>query len=404
MLFTLARRNLWRHPKRSILLMLSVASGLWAGLFLSGFFLGMIEQRIALALGTEFSHVQVHAPEFRPDFEATETIPDAEALAEEMAGDARALHVGMRSLAQGMLGTARGAHGATIRGVDPEREHALTGLCDRVQSGSCLEEGVGGILIGEALAERAGIRVGSRVVLTFPSATGDITSGAFRVRGLYRSSDLRLDRTVVYVPRASLNALLELPADAAHQIAVQLSDAALAGPFAEEWQQRTPRLEVQDWRSLSPELDLTVSSGTQSLLIFMIIILMALAFGIVNTMLMAVLERRREIAMLLALGMGRWRVFRLVVIETVLLVLAATPPGFLLAWITVAITARTGIDLSIYAEGLAAYGYEAVVRPELQAIHYMQVGALVAVAAILSAIWPAWKAVRTPPAGVLMAK
>src|SRR5690606_24203753 len=115
-------------------------------------------------------------------------------------------------------------------------------------------------------------------------------------------------------------------------------------------------------------------------------------------------ERRREIAMLLALGMSRWRVFRLVVTETVLLVLAAIPPGFLLAWITVAVTSRTGIDLSIYAEGLAAFGYESLVRPELRAAHYAQVGALVALAAVLSALWPAWKAVRTPPAGVLMAK
>ncbi len=404
MLFTFARRNLWRHPRRSVLVMLSVAGGLWAGLFLSAFYIGMMEQRVDIALGTEFSHVQVHAPGFRPDFEAAATVPRAKALTAAMAADAHAEKSAMRSLAQGMLGTARGAHGITVRGVDPAAEQALTAFCDRVRSGGCLEEGVPGVLVGEALAQKAGIRAGSRVVITLPAADGEVVSGAFRVRGLYRSTDLRLDKVVVYVPRAALNALLGLPEDAAHQIAVRLSSAALADVFATEWGERYPDVEVQGWRSLSRELDLTVSAGWQTLLIFMIIILLALAFGIVNTMLMAVLERRREIAMLLALGMGRGRVFRLVVLETVLLVLAATPPGFLLAWVTVAITSRTGIDLAIYAEGLAAFGYESIVRPELRAAHYAQVGLLVALAAVVSALWPAWKAVRTPPVGVLMAK
>jgi len=133
-------------------------------------------------------------------------------------------------------------------------------------------------------------------------------------------------------------------------------------------------------------------------LIFMAIILLALSFGIINTMLMAVLERMRELGVLMAVGMNKWRIFRMVVFETLFLALIGAPVGLFTAWLTVMWLGRTGIDLTpIMGEALRDFGYTAIIYPELPWHNVLQTMELVILTAILAAIFPAIKALRLKP-------
>jgi ABC-type antimicrobial peptide transport system permease subunit len=128
------------------------------------------------------------------------------------------------------------------------------------------------------------------------------------------------------------------------------------------------------------------------------IILLALMFGIINTMLMAVLERQREFGMLMAIGMNKQRVFFMVVSESVMLTCIGIPAGLLLTILTVDIFSRHGIDLSTFSKALSQFGFSNIVYPELQTHMFLPISMMTALTAILSAIYPAIKALQYKPA------
>jgi ABC-type antimicrobial peptide transport system permease subunit len=149
---------------------------------------------------------------------------------------------------------------------------------------------------------------------------------------------------------------------------------------------------------ISPELGLTVSVGDQMVYIFMGIILLALAFGIVNTMMMSVIERTREIGMLLALGMNKFKIFMMIILETFFLILAGCPIGILLAFATIGITHRTGINFSQFSEVYSSFGYSSIIYPTLTWNQFGNIVVLIILTALFSALFPARRALKLKPA------
>jgi ABC-type antimicrobial peptide transport system permease subunit len=136
----------------------------------------------------------------------------------------------------------------------------------------------------------------------------------------------------------------------------------------------------------------------QITMIFVIIILVALSFGIINTMLMAIMERVREIGMLMAIGMNKGKIFLMILFETLFLSVTGGILGLLFSWILINITGITGIDLSVLAEGLNSMGYSSFVYPELDFYYYALIGLLVVATAVFASIMPARKALKFNPA------
>ncbi len=114
-------------------------------------------------------------------------------------------------------------------------------------------------------------------------------------------------------------------------------------------------------------------------------------------MLMAVLERTRELGMLRAIGMNKARTFSMVMWETGFLTLVGAPVGLLLAWLSISYFGNTGINLSIFAEGLGAYGISTIIYPELSWQYYLNIMLMIAGAAFVSALYPAWKTFSLNP-------
>ena len=137
------------------------------------------------------------------------------------------------------------------------------------------------------------------------------------------------------------------------------------------------------------------------LYVLMMIVLIALVFGIVNTMLMAVLERMKELGMLMAVGMTKVRVFLMILIETIYLGVIGAPIGLLLGYLTISYYAEKGVDLTEYSEGLEAFGYESILYPFVEERVYIAVTIGVFLTAFVGAIYPALKAVRLKPVEAL---
>ncbi|MCB9497712.1 MAG: ABC transporter permease [Fibrobacteria bacterium] len=395
-LLVLAWRNVWRSPLRSAILISSVALGLWLGVFVIAFYQGMNEQRLRGGI-ERIGHLQIHSPGFREEYDASLPIPSVEESSRGIASTP-GVGVAVRTVARGMLSTVRSGDGVEIRGVDSASESQVSRLRTKIVEG----EFFGGsyrrpVVVGRKLADRRGLSTGTKIVLTFQDSAGDMVSGAFRVSGIFQTSDMRFDEGTVFVPRAQVNSLLGIGDSSGNEIALRLERPEELEMEAERLRRRFPGLEILTWKQLSPDLELSEASSSQVLYVFMVIIMLGLAFGIVNTMLMAVLERTREIGTLMALGMRRGRIFAMVLAETVVLVLVGAPAGMSLAALTIAWSGTTGIDLSRFGEGLGQFGMSSLVYPRLDPIAYLQVLALVAVTAVLASIPPARKALALQP-------
>jgi len=398
MLFLIAWRNLWRHRTRSLVIITSVALGVWAGAFNVSLYYGMGNERVRIAIEQEVSHLQVHHPNFRDDHDTAFSFDadSVEASVREIPG-LRAYS--LRAVAMGMLANAASSNGVQINGVEPDAEAGTRGVDGMIVAGNYFEAGKRNqILVGKKLADKMKLAPGAKVVLTFQDQEQHITSAAFRIAGIYESANAPLDERNVYVQRDDFGNLLGLSGRAT-EAAVLLQNEAFLPTATAFLQQRLPDLEVQDWRILSPETDLVISSLDISSFIIIAIILLALAFGIINTMLMAVLERTREIGMLMAVGMSKVRLFGMVVLETVLLTLVGSPIGLGCAWLLNAWLSKTGIDLSAVADNLVkGFGYGAVLYPELPTEKMWEILLIVCATAVFASVFPAWKALRLRPA------
>jgi len=397
MLFSIAWRNLWRHRTRSLAIIASVALGVWAGAFIVSLYYGMGNERVRIAIEEEVSHLQIHHPKFREDFEAVWNFK-LERLDAALQRTPGVKAWSLRTTAQGMLANAAGSNGVQINGVDPAAEITTRNFDHFIVAGAYFDpEKKNQILVGKKLANKMKLTPGAKIVLTFLDAEQNIQSGAFRICGIYETSNAPLDERNVYVGRTELNELLGMQGCGTEAAILMQDENKIPGALA-FLQKELPDLEVESWRTISPETDLIMSSLDISSFIIIVIIVLALAFGIINTMLMAVLERTREIGMLMSIGMTKIRLFGMVVLETVLLTMIGCPIGFGFAWTLNEWLSKSGIDLSVIAGNLMKdFGYGAIIYPDLPGFKVSQIVLTVFVTALLASVFPAWKALSMNP-------
>lgn len=397
----MAWRNIWRNKARSIVIIISISIGLFAGLLVLGLYKGMLKDRLRMVIETEVSHVQIHHTKFKEDYDPSFILPEGNRMLSEIEKSGFVKHVTQRSVTQGMLATTTGTDGVEILGIIPEKEDLISGLNKKIKEGGGFGTKKNEVLVGKKLADKMNLKPGGKLVLTFTDNESNITSGAFRVSGIYQSDNTPRDERIVYVKLDDLNAMLNTGNDF-HEIAVILRDDELLERVKEEWSRAYPQYKVETWKELSPETELIISMTDQYSQIFIIIIMLALAFGVINTMLMAVLERTREIGMLVALGMNRLKLFILVLMETILLTLAGVPLGMLVSWLMINSLSKTGIDISSFAgEAMSSFGFGSIIYPEFPGEKIIGVMIIVITTAFVSSLFPSIKAIKLQPADAM---
>lgn len=397
MLFKIAWRNIWRSRIRSVVVIGAIMVGVWSVIFLISFSTGSVKSYINNSIRNELSHLQIHHPEYPKDRDVQYVLPHADETFRDISGRAEVQAACRRSVAFGMISSSKGARGVRIKGIEPDEESAVTHIDTKLVEGQYLDGAMKNpLLISERIAERLHVKLRSKLVLTFQDLKGDITAGAFRVAGIYDTGNNVVDELNVFVRRQDLNRLLG-DSTISHEIAVFLHNPDQVNTTFEYLRATQPDLLTRTYKELSPEVELFESQIAVSATIFTIIVMLALIFGIINTMLMAVLERYRELGMLMAIGMNKVKIFLMIMIETILLGLVSAPLGLGLGYLTVRWLSKTGINLSIYSEGMQEFGMSQIVYPDLHPQFYWQLAIAVAATAILASIYPALKAIRLKP-------
>ena len=398
MIWIMAWRNIWRNATRSWVVIIAIALGIWAAIFMSGFATGMINSYVDGAISTVVGHVQIHHPEFMEDKEVKYVLQEPEQLIQQLSPTDDIKAYSIRSVATGMIASSNASRGVQIQGVDPEAEAAVRQLDTKMIEGEYLQSDKRNpILVSQRIADKLKLRIRSRLVLTFQDVEGEITSAAFRVSGIFDTKNNIFDEGHVFVLRSDLNRILNTSEQSAHEIAILLHDNQQVKEVLPFWSSQLSSFLVEPYYVIAPDLRLYESQMSSISMIYLVVILLALIFGIINTMLMTILERFRELGMLMAIGMNKLRVFLMIVLETVLLSFVGVPLGLLGGWATVSYFGKYGLNLSAFSESMQMYGMSDMAYFDLNPSVYWQVPLMVGITALLASIYPALKAIRLKP-------
>jgi putative ABC transport system permease protein len=240
-------------------------------------------------------------------------------------------------------------------------------------------------------------REGSRLTLTFLDKDNNLVGARFKVTGIYDVKNTMFEGSMVFVKKSDLCKLAGIDTNTFHQIIIRISNIGQTEAITSDLKVKFPDLDIVSWKQLQPDLAMMTDYVHQIYGLFMGIILAALAFGIVNTMLMVVLERTREIGMLTAIGMNKKKVFSMIMLESVFLSLIGGVAGMFVGWIAILLSAKNGINFAQYAQGMEALGYSAHVYPEIGAGFFLLGTILIIFTGIISSVYPALKALKLNP-------
>jgi len=380
--------------------MIAIIIGIFAGTFASALMRGMMEQRVENVINTELSHIQFHHPDFlklKEPEKYMENLPEKIAVIDSAQGvEAHS----ERIIISSMVSSAETGSGVQLSGINPTKEKKVTNLHEQIIAGDYFEAGkVKRIVIGKKLAEKLKVKVKSKVVLTFQALDDTLVYEGFKVAGIFETVNSTYDETHAFVRYDELAKALEMPQSTCHEIAVLMEDNKAVDSTKINFAKAFPSLDVQSWTDLSPEMRVLTKSMELMTYIFIGIILLALLFSIINTMLMVVLERTKEIGMLMSVGMNKLRVFTMILLESVYLSGFAGIIGVVIGYGTAKFTSVSGIDLTgLYGEGLRNYGYDPVIFPDIDFPMVINITLMVLLTGVVASLVPARKALKLNPA------
>jgi ABC-type lipoprotein release transport system permease subunit len=392
----LALRGLWRNPRRTGLTLLSTTLGVAALTLLGALNDGWLRQMRDNFILSLTGHLQIHAQGFEETQHLSRRIQDPAPLLTLLDADPAVAGWTPRVRASGLAKSATGSVGVQLMGVDPAREPTVTRLREMVREGRWLPATAGReLLLGATLATNLGLTIGDRVILTAQRPDGEMAAEAFRLRGILHAGTLQIDRTLALLPLATLQQWLEL--------GPTVTDLALRTRHhrqADELRQRlaaalpADQYEVLSWDTLDPMVGQWLRFSDAYGLVLVLVVALLVLVQVLNTMLMALHERTRELGILAALGSRPGQLGRLVLLEGLLLILAGALLGWLLAAGASLWLARDGIDLSRFANAFRFFYMDPVIRPQITLAGTLRVLGTAAAAALLAGLYPAWKASR----------
>ena len=350
MVLLLGWRNLWRNPLRSLITIGGLASGYAVLMFLVSLTEGMLVQMLNNGTDLLVGHVQIQHPDYLPDRDLYETLggsegTDWQALTERLLDEPEVVAATARIHTAGLASTGEYSAGVAIVGIDPVREAGVSGLQGE---GSPKNLQGRGLLLGEILQQELLAGSGTEIALVTQAADGTIGNDLYRNRGTLRTGLALLDRSLTLVHLTDLQELLALAPERIHEIALKLRDPGAAEGVAARLNDSgvlPPGAVARSWRSLLPTLSDYLDMATASYVFMIGLVALFAALGVLNTMLMSVFERVRELGMLSALGMRPARVVLTVLSESLALAVAGLGAGLVLGSLLVWRLSATGLDL-----------------------------------------------------------
>jgi putative ABC transport system permease protein len=405
----MAWRNVWRNPRRTILTISAIVFASMLLIFMLSFQLGSYGTMINASVRIHTGHLQVQAKGYQDKKDMQLVVPDPSAVGELMDTIPELVAYTFRANAFSLASSKERTYGILVIGVEPVRESQVSTLKKLIRQGSYLTDGdANQALVGQLLAKNLRVGLGDEVTILGQGRDGSIAATVVRVKGIYRSGIDDFDRSSIHIPLKTFQDVYVM-GGAVHEVVAVGTALKYVSEMKKALQadlrklDQANRLVVLDWNELMPGLLQAIEMDLVSGIIFWFILIVVVAFSILNTFLMAILERTREFGVLMAIGTAPGRLTRLLLIEstamTVIGIGIGTICGCLLTWYFQV----HGLDLGGASELMSQYGISGRMYPQLSLITALSGPGAVLIITLLAALYPAFKVRRLKPVDAMRA-
>ncbi|MEX1300432.1 MAG: FtsX-like permease family protein [Desulfotignum sp.] len=397
MLMTLAWRNIWRNRRRTIITTGSIAFGLTLAIFFIALGKGMYANLIDQVVRMQAGHLTIQHPDYAAAPAVDLYVTGINEMAAEIAAWPETEAVKILIQGQGIAKSGEGNVAAALIGIQPSKEKGVSPFARSLMEGAYLnDDDLRKVVIGVEMAEKLDLAVGKKLVLSTNNADGDLVQELMRVKGIYQTGSEEMDAFFVQMTSGFGRKLFGLPENTATRIGVVLKQAEDMDLIRGRIEQLlTGSATVLRWEEVMPDISSWIKLDQGSNYVFQLILLILILFTIFNTILMSVIERQREFALLLAIGTKPGQLRAQIFIESLFLGLLGCAAGIIGGTLVSYAVSVYGIDMRRWLEeGFAVSGYmmDPVLRTKVTLGVVFGASAIVLIATLLFCLFPARRA------------
>ena len=400
LIISLAWRNLWRNKRRTLVILFAIVLGVWAMIITAAFMRGMVFQMVEDTVNNLAGQVQVHQSQFLDDPAIANRFSAENPVVKKIIHDPRVAMWSERIRLPAVVTSERETTGITLLGVDPRKEANISFIGKSIVQGRFLESSSDhGIVIGRALADKLETGLGKRIVLMSQDENNNIADRGFRIVGIFKAPIEPSEKEFLFIGKETAAKMLGMKDDIS-ELVVRVKKPQYVDSFVAEYQGKDASLKVISWLKSEPYLQMMIKMMDSFMFVWYLIVFLAMAFGIINTLLMAVFERTREFGLFQALGQNPRFILFQVWFEAILMIIVGLMFGNLIAWLSVLATGN-GIDVSVFARGMEMLNMSNIIPFVITGKDLIVANVTVATLGMLTGLYPAWRAARLVPADAL---
>ncbi len=393
----MAWRNIWRNPRRTMLTICAIAFASLLLVFMLSFQFGSYETMINTSVKIQTGHLQVQAETYQEKKNIRLVVPDPAKIAQVIDSIPAVEAYTFRGQAFSLISSNERTYGVAVTGIDPIGEAQVSRLKSLIREGAFLsKEDTHQALVGKLLARNLRVKLGDELTLIGQGRDGSIAATVVQVKGIFSSGISEFDRSAVQIPLQTFQDVYSMQG-AVHEVVI-IADALRNIAAIKTAIQATlsslklkKPLTVLDWNELMPGLRQSIEMDLVSGLIFYLLLVLVVAFSILNTFLMAIFERTREFGVLMAIGTTPGRLTKVLLIESMTLTFIGIIAGILIGSLITLYFQAHGIDISGASELLSQFGITGRIYPKLSWLSATSGPLAVLIITFFAALYPAIK-------------
>jgi putative ABC transport system permease protein len=388
----LAWRNIWRHPRRTGLTLAAIVFSDAILVWMIGLQLGQYDMMIDNTLRSFIGHVQIQAKGYQDKPQIYNTIPNAALLASQIRENPNTPRVGVRAIGFALASSETRSYGAQITGVQPEYEHDVSTIPGLIKQGRYLgSEKADEAVIGSVMARNLKLKLGDELTFLGSGKDGSFAAAVLPVIGIFESGSVDIDRFFIQIPLGTFQNIFSMGNDA-HSIVVtgvNHQQTPLIKSTVQAIVGSNTKLDVLDWERLQPGLRQAIQADFSTAWLMYGVLVVLVAFSVLNTFLMSVLERTREFGIMLALGLTPGKIGRMVMIESFTLATFGLILGMIAGSILTSYFMIYGFSYPGMEEMAAKFNLPDRFYPKLNVVSITLGPMVIFVSTLIAALWPA---------------
>lgn len=400
LIISLAWRNLWRNKRRTSIILFAMMLGIWAMIVTAAFMRGMSTQVLDDSIKNLNGHIQIHHKKYLDDPVLENSFSLEQTHLKKSLQHPDIIQWSSRIRVPAVVISERDSSGISLVAINPETESTLSFLKSSISQGHYfISDDDKGIIIGKKLAENLETNLGKRIVLMSQDINNIVADKGYRIIGIFDTPSEGMETGFAFITQKSADSLFKIK-NISSEITILARSLDHVEPVLADIKAQNTSLDIQAWDTLQPFTKLIVEMYTDFQYIWHLIVFIAMSFGIINTLLMAVFERTREFGLFQALGLKPIFILLQVWVEAIMMIIIALIFGNFISWLTVLATGD-GIDVSAFAQGMEMAQLSNIIPFIIISEDLILANVIVITLGMLTSLYPAWHASQLVPADAI---